>query len=170
MRCPNCDHDNIAGIDLCQVCGSDLAGLDLPESHLGFRGRLLTGRIGDLPLAPPDTVKSDTSLADAIRAMRDHKHGSLMVQDGGKLTGIFTERDVLTRMVRQGKGASTLTVADVMTTSPVTLDVNDPPAFAIHLSVARGLRHLPVVDGDELKGLVSVRDLLRHIHEDVLGS
>ena len=170
MRCPNCGYDNIPGIDLCEVCGSDLAGLDLPESHLGFRGRLLTGRIGDLPLAPPDTVSADTNLDDAIRAMRDHKHGSLMVEDNGKLTGIFTERDVLTRMVRPGKTASSLKVSDVMTSRPVTLDVNDPPAFAIHLSVARGLRHLPVLEDDQLKGLVSVRDLLRHIHEDVLGS
>ena len=57
-----------------------------------------------------------------------------------------------------------------MTPNPITLDRSDPPAYAIHLSVARGFRHLPVTDGDEIKGLVSVRDLLRHIKEDVLGA
>ena len=170
MDCPNCGHDNIPGIDLCEICGSDLAGLDLPESHVGFRGRLLTGRIKDLRFIPPAISTSDSTVADAIETMRAQKHGSVMVIDDGKLTGIFTERDVLTKIVRAKRNARETSVGDVMTPDPIKLDLHDPPAFAIHLSVARGLRHLPVVDGDEVRGLISVRDLLRHIHEDVLGS
>ncbi len=170
MNCPSCGHDNIAGVEVCASCGSDLAGLDLPESHAGFRGRLLTGHIGDLRLVPPATSSSDSTVAEAIQTMRDQKHGSVMVIDDGRLIGIFTERDVLTKVVRSGRDSSTTQVREVMTANPITLDLSDPPAYAIHLSVARGLRHLPVIDGHEVKGLVSVRDLLRHIHEDVLGT
>lgn len=170
MSCPFCGHDNIPGIEFCASCGSELAGLDLPESHAGFQGRLLTGHIGDLRLVPPAISAPDSTVAEAIQTMRDQKHGSVMVIDEGSLTGIFTERDVLTKIIRAGRDASSTQVAEVMTANPITLDLNDPPAYAIHLSVARGFRHLPVMDGPEVKGLVSVRDLLRHIHEDVLGT
>ncbi|MEJ2085283.1 MAG: CBS domain-containing protein [Acidobacteriota bacterium] len=165
MNCPSCGHDNIAGADLCEMCGSDLAGLDLPESHRGFRGRLLTGHIKDLAIST-----SKSTVAEAVQTMRDQQHGSVMVIDDGELTGIFTERDVLTKVIRSNRDPATTLVSDVMTPNPITLDINDPPAFAIHLSVAGGLRHLPVVAGGEVKGLISVRDLLRHIHEDVLGT
>lgn len=170
MLCPYCSHENIAGIEFCEGCGADLAGLDLPESHVGFRGRLLTAKIGDLRLVPPTVSTSETTVAAAIQTMRDQKHGSVMVIDDGKLNGIFTERDVLTKVIREGRDATTTKVREVMTPNPITLDRSDPPAYAIHLSVARGFRHLPVTDGDEIKGLVSVRDLLRHIKEDVLGA
>ena len=170
MNCPSCGHDNIAGTDLCEMCGSDLAGLDLPESHRGFRGRLLTGSIKDVRFIPPAISTSNSTVAEAVQTMRDQKHGSVMVIDGDELTGIFTERDVLTKVIRSKRDPFKTLVSEVMTRNPITLDVNDPPAWAIHLSVARGLRHLPVVDGGEVKGLISVRDLLHHIHEDVLGT
>jgi CBS domain-containing protein len=169
VLCPNCGHDNIAGIDLCEICGSDLAGLDLPESHLGFRGRLLTGHISDISISPPVTATPDASVTEAIESMRNHKHGSVIVLQDGKLVGIFTERDVLTRVIVPGLDPGSTKVSEVMTPNPITLDISDPPAYAIHLSVAQGLRHLTIMEGTELKGLISVRDLLRHIHEDVLG-
>jgi CBS domain-containing protein len=169
VLCPNCGHDNIAGIDLCEVCGTDLAGLDLPESHLGFRGRLLTGRISDISISSPTTVTPDNSVAEAIESMRSHKHGSVIVLENGRLVGIFTERDVLTRVIVPGLDPISVKVSEVMTPNPITLDITDPPAYAIHLSVARELRHLTIMEGNDLKGLISVRDLLRHIREDVLG-
>ena len=170
MRCPNCGHENIPGVDLCHRCGSDLAGLDLPEASVGFRGRLMTDHVGDLELIDPLYVELDTSAAEAIALMREARHGCVLVRDGDSLVGIFTERDVLTRVVRPGKDPSSVSMKEVMTPRPITLSPSDPPANAIHLSAARGLRHLPVVDQDQVLGFISVRHLLRHIHEDVLGS
>ena len=170
MLCPNCGHDNIQGTDLCESCGSDLAGLDLPEAHAGFRGRLMTDQIGDLPLiSPPPSVQVDTTAQEAISLMREARHGCVLVQREAELLGIFTERDVLTQVVRPGKDPEQVTMAEVMTPRPITLSPADPPAFAIHLSAARGLRHLPVVENDEVLGFISVRHLLRHIHENVLA-
>jgi CBS domain-containing protein len=57
-----------------------------------------------------------------------------------------------------------------MTRAPWTLAPGDPPAFAIHRMVAQGLRHLPVIDSGELQGFVSVRNILRYIHEEVIGA
>lgn len=170
MLCPNCGHDNIQGIDLCESCGSDLAGLDLVEAHPGFRGRLMTDQIGDLPMVcPPPFVQPDSTVTAAITLMRQAKHGCVLVQEGSELLGIFTERDVLTRVLRPGKDPRQVVMSEVMTPQPITLSPSEPPAHAIHLSVARGLRHLPVVTGDSVLGFISVRHLLRHIHENVLG-
>lgn len=169
MRCHNCGHDNIQGVDLCSKCGSDLAGLDLPEAQVGFRGRLMTDHVGDLRLIAPLYVDFETTAADAISIMREAQHGCVLVRKESSLVGIFTERDVLTRVVRPGKDPRSVTMKDVMTPQPVTLSPADPPAYAIHLSAARGFRHLPVVDQEEVLGFISVRHLLRHIHEDLLG-
>lgn len=170
LLCPNCGLDNIQGTDLCESCGSDLAGLDLPEAHPGFRGRLMTDHIGDLRLiSPPPAVRGDTTAAAAISLMRETKLGCVFVQEGAELLGIFTERDVLTRVVRPGKDPEQVTMSEVMTPRPITLAPSDPPAHAVHLSATRGLRHLPVVEGDRVLGFISVRHLLRHIHENVLG-
>jgi len=170
LLCPNCGHDNIQGTDLCESCGSDLAGFDQPEAQPGFRGRLMTDHVGDLHLiSPPPSVQTGTSAQEAIAMMREARHGCVLVQEGAELLGIFTERDVLTRVVRPGRDPKQVTMAEVMTPRPITLSTSDPPAFAIHLSAAGGLRHLPVVENDQVLGFISVRHLLRHIHENVLA-
>ncbi len=168
MLCPNCGYDNIQGIDLCERCGSDLAGLDLPEAQSGFRGRLWSDRVGNLPMVPPLSVTPEATVAEAIAKMRQARHGCVLVRKDSHLVGIFTERDVITRIVRTGNDPKKVSIGEVMTAQPITLSPNDPPAHAIHLSVARGLRHLPIVDGDEVLGFISVRHLLRHIYEAVL--
>ena len=169
MLCPNCGFDNIPGSDLCHKCGSDLAGLDLPEAHPGFRGRLMTDHIGDLQLTAPLSVSPTAKAAEAIALMRQARHGCVLIQDDQRLVGIFTERDVLTRLVRPGRDPAQVQISEVMTPDPITLSTADPPAHAIHLSAARGLRHLPIVEDERVLGFISVRHLLRHIHEDVLG-
>jgi len=170
LLCPNCGYDNIQGTDLCESCGSDLAGFDLPEAQPGFRGRLMTDHVGDLHLiAPPAAVQIDTTAAEAISLMREARHGCVLVQNESELVGIFTERDVLTRVIRPGKAPQQVSMSEVMTPQPITLAPSDPPAHAIHLSAAGGLRHLPVVEGDRTLGFISVRHLLRHIHENLLG-
>lgn len=170
MLCPNCGHDNIAGTDLCESCGSDLAGLDLVEAEASFQGRLMTDHLGDFPLVAPLSVSPEATVAEAVELMRQARQGCVLVRSGSALVGIFTERDVLTRIVRPGRDPQQIRMAEVMTREPVSLSVEDPPAFAIHLSVARGLRHLPVTDGSEVRGFISVRHLLRHIREIVLGN
>jgi signal-transduction protein with cAMP-binding, CBS, and nucleotidyltransferase domain len=169
MLCPFCGADNIPGIDLCEACGSDLAGLDTVELQGRFQGRLMSDRIGDLTMGPALLVDVDTSVGKAVETMRRFRHGCVLVQDGDRLVGIFTERDLLTRVILKGLDPAEVLMGTVMTRAPFTLAPGDPPAFAIHRMVAQGLRHLPVIDSGELQGFVSARNILRYIHEEVIG-
>ncbi len=169
MICVNCGHDNIPGVDLCESCGSDLAGLDLPEASAGFRGKLLSDRIGDLPMAPALVVSAEARVTEAVERMREARQGCVLVEREGRLAGIFTERDVLVRIVRKGLDPAAVALGSVMTPDPVTLAPSDPPAYAIHRMVSQRFRHLPVVEGDKLIGFVSSRSILRYIHEDVIA-
>jgi CBS domain-containing protein len=170
MRCPYCGEDNIPGVDICESCGSELAGLDLPGAEGGFRGKLLNDRIGDLEISPALTVQPETSVAEAIAKMREARHGCVLVVDpGGKLAGLFNERHVLTRVVRGELDASATPVSEVMSPDPLRLSPEDPPAFAVHCMVAYGFRHLPVVEGDDLLGFISVRNILAYLHHNVIG-
>jgi CBS domain-containing protein len=169
MRCPFCGSRNIPGDDICESCGSELAGLDLPEASRGFSGRLLSDRVGDLALQDPVTVAPDDSVATAVERMRRHRAGCVLVVRDGELVGLFNERHLLTGVVRPGHNPRSVLVADVMTTDLVKLDPEDPPAHAVHCMVSRGFRHLPVVEGGRLIGFLSVRTILGYLHRDVIA-
>ncbi len=170
MRCPFCGTENIQGVERCEECGAELAGLDIPEASRDFAGRLLTDRLGDLALSPVLELPPSASVAEAVELMRRERHGCVLVRQDGRLAGIFTEWDLLTRVLRPGRDLRETALSEVMTPDPVRLEASDPPAFAIHLMVARDLRHVPVVDGPRLLGFVSVRNLLRYIRHQVIGS
>jgi signal-transduction protein with cAMP-binding, CBS, and nucleotidyltransferase domain len=163
MRCPGCGLDNIEGVDACDHCGMDLAGLDLPEARSGFRGRMLGDRLGDLVLAQAVQIDVASSVGEAIAAMRRQGCGCVLVLRDGKLAGIFNERHVLTRIVRPGRDPETTSMAEVMSPDPLRLSPEDPPAHAVHCMVARGYRHLAVVEGERILGYVSVREILSYI-------
>lgn len=169
MRCPNCGLDNLPGNDLCEVCGTDLAGLDLPGSRDDFKGQLLTDRVGDLSMGPPIVMPGGATVRDAVETLREARHGCVLIQEDDRLVGIFTERDLLTRVIGPGLDPEETRLRQVMSPDPLTLDPADPPAFAIHRMVSQGLRHLPVLRGDELLGFISIRNVLKYIHEDVIG-
>lgn len=170
MRCPSCGTDNIAGVELCESCGSDLAGLDFLEARDGGVGRLMRDRIGDLELTPPITAAADETVETVVRRMREAHHGSVAILDGEELIGIFSERDVMSRVVRPGVDPVATAVGEVMTPRPTTLDVDSPPAHAIYRMVSQGFRHLPIMRDGKLAGSISVRNLLRYIDRDILGA
>jgi len=170
MRCPDCGSRNIQGVDSCENCGSNLAGLDLPEAGRGFRGRLLTDRIADLELQEPVTVAPEDTVAKAVERMRERRAGCALVVREGRLVGLFNERHLLTRVARPGLNPASTAVSDVMTTDLVPLDPEDPPAWAVHCMVSRGFRHLPVVKDEELIGFLSVRTILSYLHREVTSN
>lgn len=165
MLCPDCGTDNIPGVDVCEDCGADLAGLDLPEARGGFSGRLLKDSLRDLTLSQPVLSAPDSPVREAISSMRERRCGCTLVMDGGELVGIFGERHVLTRVVRGDLDLDATPISSVMSPNPLRLSVDDPPAFAVHCMVAYNFRHLPVLEGNELKGYVSVRNILDYIQE-----
>jgi CBS domain-containing protein len=110
------------------------------------------------------TAAPGESLAEAARRMDERKVGAALVLDGGALKGIVTERDVL-RTVAAGRVESS-TVADCMTADPETAEPSESVGQAAVLMIHGGFRHLPVVDGGRVVGIVSIRDLIQIALDD----
>jgi CBS domain-containing protein len=113
------------------------------------------------------TVGPEASVLDAATLMNDHKIGSLVVLDAGHVVGMFTERDVLVRVVAERRDPAATGVADVMTREVVCC-TPETPLDEVHLAMkTRRIRHLPVCgEGGTLCGLISIGDLnARHAAE-----
>lgn len=104
---------------------------------------------------------SDTVL-QAANLMNDRNIGGVVVLEGDRLAGIFTERDVLRRVVAQALDPSGTTVAEVMTTPVITCPTDLTLEDCATIMTTRGVRHLPVQEGGELTGVVTIRDLLAY--------
>jgi CBS domain-containing protein len=164
MICPACYHDNLPGDEACRECGQSLTFLDMPVGGNRVERSLLEDQVKVLKPRAPVTVCASTTVRQAISTMLAHDIGALLVVDeAGKLTGIFSERDLLTKVVGTSPAACSQTVGEVMTARPETVTGEDKLAFALHKMDVRGYRHLPVVEGDKPVGVISVRDMLRHI-------
>ncbi|HEY8860440.1 MAG TPA: CBS domain-containing protein [Gaiellales bacterium] len=104
------------------------------------------------------TASADDALTEAARRMAERRVGAILVTDGTELTGIMTERDVLRAV---GKASIDGTVGDWMTRHPDTAPQSATIGQAAAMMLHGGYRHVPIVDGDHLVGIVSIRDLLR---------
>lgn len=127
-------------------------------SNIG--GAILETVISDLPLRDPIVVETTATVTEAIQAMNDHHTGCVLVQRAGKLVGIFTERDVLTKVFYRDD-CRTAPVGEVMTSTPESLQLDDGIAFALNKMSVGGYRHIPVVENDgKPVGVLSVRDIV----------
>ena len=99
------------------------------------------------------------SVREACRLMTEHRCGSVLVVDGGRLLGIFTEGDAMERVFACGRDPDLTTLAEVMTGEPDTISPSAPVDDVIRRMDEFGYRHLPVVDGRQVVGVLSIRDL-----------
>ncbi len=163
MLCPACGHDNIAGTDRCDTCMAPLMKLDIPHARSGMQRRLMEDPISVLEPAPGIFVPADASVFDAIRLMKKHKVGCLLVMEGTRLTGIFSERDVLNKLATKAGNLEKVLVKEVMTPKPVIFSPDDSIRFAIHEMSVGGFRHIPVVNNHNPVGIISIRDVLGYV-------
>jgi signal-transduction protein with cAMP-binding, CBS, and nucleotidyltransferase domain len=165
MICPNCGYDNLPGSEECNSCLQDLTQLDRPIAANRVERSLMEDPVGSLcGHHKPVVVRPCASVHDAIQAMLTPGVGALLVVDDlGKLVGIFTERDLLTKAVDGQASYEELRVEQFMTPNPETVKACDTLAFALHKMDVGGYRHLPVVRDGRPEGVISVRDMLRHI-------
>ena len=120
---------------------------DMPIKSVMQRRKVLT--------APPETAVSKVA-----KLMAGKNKGAVMIVENDRLIGIFTERDVVVRVVARGLDARTTRVADVMTPSPITITPEKPFGYALLLMHEKGFRHLPVIENDKLIGIVSSRSAM----------
>jgi CBS domain-containing protein len=110
------------------------------------------------------SIETESTVLEAARYMMEQRIGALPVLRNGELVGIFSERDIMNRVVAVGRLPGSTKVSEVMTAKPKAVDVGESVENCLYLMREFGFRHLPIVDGKELKGLVSSRDiLLRYI-------
>lgn len=105
-------------------------------------------------------VGPEALVAEAAKLMAKRSVGAVVVVEAGRLVGIFTERDIAYRVVAKGRDAGTTRLADVMTRDPETIAPDQPFGRALHRMQERGFRHMPVVDGGKVVGIVSSRSAL----------
>ncbi len=118
--------------------------------------------IGELMTKDVVTVAPDDRVRDALRKMIDHDFGSVVVAEDGRAVGIFTERDV-TRHVLTDVALLDERIRDLMSGPPITVQPGDQIVDVFELMNGKGIRRLPVVDGDTLVGIVTEGDLRRWV-------
>jgi CBS domain-containing protein len=111
-----------------------------------------------------DTYRADAeqTVCDVVKAMVDRNIGAVPVLRDGELVGIFSERDLMKRVVAEGLDPSTTRVREVMTADPLTVGPQEEIETCMMLMRRHGFRHIPLCDGKVLKGMISLRDVMLH--------
>jgi len=105
-------------------------------------------------------TEPDRTVLEAARLMMDHNIGALPVLRDGDLVGIVSERDIMNRVVAAGRTPGSTRVSEIMTANPRSIGVDETVDECLFLMREFGFRHLPIVEGKQVKGLVSLRDIL----------
>lgn len=108
------------------------------------------------------SIDASGTVLDAARFMMEHNIGAVPVLRGGELVGIFSERDIMNRVVAAGRTPGHTAVSEVMTANPRAVQLDERIEECLFIMHEFGFRHLPIVDGKELKGLISLRDVVMH--------
>jgi CBS domain-containing protein len=107
------------------------------------------------------TVSPDTSVLDALHIMADKNIGSVMVLENGHYLGIVTERDYSRKVILRGKHSTDTTVTEIMSSDLPRVTPNDSVDYCMQLMSDRNIRYLPVFDGDQVTGIISINDVVK---------
>jgi CBS domain-containing protein len=114
-----------------------------------------------------ETIAADAPVSDAVRKLGERRIGALLVMDGGRIAGIMSERDVIYCLRDHGPDVLESPVSNAMTAPAITAESSTSVLSALALMTQRRIRHLPVVDGGELLGIVSIGDLVKYRMERI---
>lgn len=135
-----------------------------------FDARLLGEPLTLLPSRPPLTLAATESVRDAMQAMKRRHRGCVLITEDGSvrspLTGIFTERDILLKVIDSGRNPASVALGEVMVPDPETLPIDAKLAWALNMMSVGGFRHLPVTDERGWPAfIISVRDIVEFLVE-----
>ena len=139
MICVVCGFDNIEGTDRCENCGAELRPVDIPTAETPFEARMQRP-VTTLRPHPAPFATAAAPVSDALAAMRDAAVDCVLVTDGDRLVGIFTERDAVLKLA--GRPLDGVTVGDAMTADPTALHAQDPIAAAVQANPGMSARDL----------------------------
>jgi CBS domain-containing protein len=138
--------------------------LDRPVPGDAVERSLIEDPVGRLRARAPITIRDTTTVRDAICAMLADNIGALLVVDADRrVVGIFSERDLLTKIAGLRDDYAQRPVSEFMTRDPESVGSHHTLAFALHKMDCGGYRHVPILENGRAVGMISVRDMLRHI-------
>jgi CBS domain-containing protein len=111
------------------------------------------------------TIAPEATVFEALEMMAKQNIGALLVMIEDEIKGIVSERDCIRKVDLMGKNARDTRVSEIMTSDVITVDANEPLEGCMSLMIDKNIRHLPVCEGKELLGLLSVRDVLKEVIE-----
>lgn len=107
------------------------------------------------------SVTPETTVYESLEKMSAHDVGSMLVMEGDKLMGIFTERDYMKKIILQNKASKTTMIKEIMTTNPVCITPSDSVDNAMSIMTKQHCRHLPIIEETKIIGVVSIGDLVK---------
>ena len=165
LLCPDCGFENLDGADECERCNQSLTALSKPRGHTAIEKAIFRDRIDVLKPREHPRVGPDAPVGRVLQLLVEKRVGCALVVEGETLVGIFSERDALLRLNTEAAALADRPIRQFMTPSPVTLQITDKIAFALHRMALGGYRHIPIMSAGKLIGVVSVRDILGYITE-----
>jgi CBS domain-containing protein len=170
MNCPSCGHENIDGIDRCENCLAPFRQLDIPSADAaeGLARSVMEDNLNQLDRDEPICVTPNTPALEVTRLMKDSNAGCVLVLDGEKLVGIFTEHDVLLRMTQSptNSNPADTAVEELMSRNPETLDEDDSVAEALNRMSLGRYRHIPFKKADGTYAVASIKSVLNYIAQE----
>ena len=111
------------------------------------------------------TIAPEATVLDALNIMAEHNIGALLVMSEGEMVGIISERDCIRKVDVMGRNARDTKINEIMTSNVFTVEANQPLEECMSLMIEKNFRHMPVCEGKELLGILSVRDVLKEVIE-----
>lgn len=165
LECGECGFANVTESAECEACGANLYRARTALRRREEDDRFLSGAVAALVSRAPLLVEAGSSVAAAGALMRKHGVSYVLAVDAGRVRGIFTEGDLLERVIAAGRAPRAVTVEQVMTRDPVVLRHDDSVAVAIHKMVLGAFHHIPLVDAaGHIHGVISEHEVLLHLH------
>ncbi len=168
MNCPACGHENIDGTDRCENCLAPFRDLDVPRADAaeGLARSVMEDTLSQLDHEEPVIVAPDSPSNDVVRLMKSANAGCVLVMNGAKLAGIFTEHDVLRKMTGENKCAGDTAVKVLMSPNPETLHEHDSVATALNKMSMGRYRHIPVLKTDCSYTVASIKSVLKYLAKE----
>lgn len=164
MICPSCCHKNLPGDDVCGRCKQPLTQFDLaqPENHV--ERTVMFEQVSSLKHNPPVTIHQKATVGETVAKMLETNVGAiLIVDDAGLLVGIFSERDLLKKVVGIVSDYGKLPITQFMTPRPESVSTTDTLNFVLQKMDAGGYRHVPVLEYGKPVSIISARDMLKFL-------
>ena len=166
MICPSCGQDNIEGADRCEECLTPLFNRGVPRADTeGLARSVMEDNLNQLEQEFLG-VAPDTPAIEVIKEMKTAHLGCALVLDGGKLVGIFTERDLLQKLTGKSASSPDTAVKELMSADPETLKESDSVATALNKMSMGRYRHIPVAKADGTYSVTSIKHVLKYIAKE----